>query len=199
MPSPFPLPRPTPRKEGVPCVYLAGAIEQAADGGIAWRRNLARILQEDLGHRVLDPTHHELEILTPEELREFRNWKNSPDRWPRFLEVVRRIIHRDAHLILAETDYIIAYWDAAVLGGGGTHGELTLAFLFGIPVYLVLDLPRERVSSWILGCCEEVFESFEVLAERLKTLEKEGRFRLPLSLRSGEAASSPPVEPLEAE
>ena len=171
----FPLPRPAKAPRERARVYLAGAIENAPDGGVEWRRDLARFLENDLRHEVLDPTVHECHRLTDEERRFFRHWKADPATWTRFQQVVRRIIHRDAELILQETDYIIAYWDEGVLGGGGTHGELTLAFLHGIPVYLVLGLPRTQVSSWILGCCEEVFDSFEALKSRLRTLQMEGR------------------------
>ncbi len=171
----FPLPRPVKAPRERARVYLAGAIENAPDGGTIWRHDLARFLEDDLRHDVLDPTVRECHHLSDEERRYFRRWKSDPATWPRFQEVVRRIIHRDAELILQDTDYIIAYWDEGVLGGGGTHGELTLAFLHGIPVYLVLGLPRTEVSSWILGCCEEVFDSFETLKSRLRALQMEGR------------------------
>jgi hypothetical protein len=54
-----------------------------------------------------------------------------------------------------------------VLGGGGTHGELTVCYEHGIPVYMVLGIPRAEVSSWILGCASEVFDSFQELREFL--------------------------------
>lgn len=155
-----------PPPPAAPCVYLAGGIEKAHDGGAAWRRELTGFLVDRLGHRVHDPTRDEPGLMSEEERQGFRLWKAQDEHWPRFQEVVRRIIHRDLQLILNDTDYIIAYWDESVLGGGGTHGELTLAYWFGIPVYLVLGLPRAEISSWILACATEVFDSFEELKSR---------------------------------
>lgn len=151
---------------GARCVYLAGGIEKASDGGVAWRAELTTFLEGQLGHRVHDPTRDEPGLMSEEERREFRLWKAQPESWSRFQDVVRRIIHRDLDLILNETDYVIAYWDESVLGGGGTHGELTLSYWFGIPVYLVLGMPRSEASSWILGCATEVFDSFDALKRR---------------------------------
>lgn len=187
----FPLTRRMRPSDGVPRVYLAGAIERAADGGVAWRRDLAEYLRRELGHRVHDPTDHDWKALTDEERKSFRQWKTSPAHWPRFQETIRKIIRRDSELILTDTDYIIALWDEGVLGGGGTHGELTLAFLHGIPVFLVLGMPREAVSSWILGCCEEVVDSLEALKVRLKTLEKEERFGFLHPARAERPAPTP--------
>lgn len=191
----FPLARNLRTGAGSPRVYLAGAIEAAPDGGVGWRRDLAPFLQDELGHTVHDPTDHDWKVLSEEERRSFRRWKTSPADWPRFQETVRRIIRRDAELILADTDYLIAYWDEAVVGGGGTHGELTLAYLHAIPVFLVLGMPRERVSSWILGCSEAVFDSFDSLRTHLKTLEMDGRLGLVLPPWMGE---EPPEIPNDA-
>jgi len=55
-----------------------------------------------------------------------------------------------------------------VIQGGGTHGELTLAYEHRMPVYLVLGMPMEKVSSWIVGCTTEVFSSFDELKQFFK-------------------------------
>ena len=44
--------------------------------------------------------------------------------------------------------------------GAGTHAELSVAYRCGIPVYLVLGMPVEKVSGWILGCATRAFSSF---------------------------------------
>jgi hypothetical protein len=33
----------------------------------------------------------------------------------------------------------------------------------GVPVYLVLGMPLEKISGWILGCATQVFTDFEQL------------------------------------
>lgn len=150
-------------------VYLAGAIEAAPDGGREWRERLRPFLENELHHTVYDPTHHELNVLSDGERKAFRTWKVTD--FPRFQEVMHRIIKQDLKYILFHTDYVICKWDEYVMAGGGTQGELTLAFYHNIPVYLVSDIPVEKISSWILGCVTEIFDSFEGLKAHLKTLE----------------------------
>jgi hypothetical protein len=95
--------------------------------------------------------------LTDQEVRDFRRWKIAD--LARFQATVRKIIAWDLEWIEKRTDYIVCYWDAAAARGAGTQGELTLAHRAGIPVYLVLGMPLEQVSGWILGCANRVFSS----------------------------------------
>ena len=138
-------------------VYLSGGIEYSPDRGRGWRAELAPVLRE-LGHSIYDPAEDERKNLDDEEVRHFRAWKMSD--LARFQQTIRKIIHYDLDHIEQKTDYIVCYWDEAATKGAGTHGELTLAFRQKIPVYLVLGLPRDKVSGWILGCATEVFEDF---------------------------------------
>ncbi|MFQ5582973.1 MAG: hypothetical protein ACE5GL_00885, partial [Calditrichia bacterium] len=105
-------------------------------------------------------------ILTDEERTKLRTWKLQD--YPRFRETITRIIKNDLDTLLNEVDYIICFWDEYVLNGGGTQGELTMAFYNGIPVYMVSQIPRQQISSWILGCCSEVFENFADLKQFLR-------------------------------
>ncbi|MBI5153988.1 hypothetical protein HZA57_02020 [Candidatus Poribacteria bacterium] len=146
--------------------YLAGAIEYAPDGGTAWRREFAEWAAGTLGHKVHDPSTLEHNQLLPEEIENFRTWKRTD--FPRFQRAIRKIIHHDLRLVLEHTDYIVCRWCEGTRMGGGTHGELTLAYWHQIPVFLKLDVPRESVSSWILGCATHVFDDWEPLREMLR-------------------------------
>ena len=157
--------RPT-SSNGSLTVYLAGAIEYAPDNGCAWREELTRFLEGELGHAVFNPCLEENHVLTPEEFRHFRTWKRTD--LPRFRQTVRKIIHTDLHTLLNRIDYIVCLWDEYVLQGAGTHGELTLAFWHGIPVYMVSHIPVEQMSSWIIGCTTELFTDFEALKAFLR-------------------------------
>jgi len=148
---------PLRRERNRPRAYLAGAIEHAPDGGLAWRRRIEREL-ERLGHAYYDATLVESGLLTDEEKRNFGKWKRTD--LEKFRRVMRKIIDHDLAELVEHTDYVIAYWDEWTYKGGGTHGELTLAYHSGIPVYLVAAVPIEEISGWILGCCERVFENF---------------------------------------
>ena len=69
-------------------------------------------------------------------------------------------------------DYIICLWNADVLKGAGTHGEVTLAFQHNVPVYLVNQISLADLSGWIMACSSEIFNNFEDLKAFL--LEKFG-------------------------
>ncbi|HVZ18713.1 MAG TPA: hypothetical protein VG897_16470 [Terriglobales bacterium] len=140
--------------------YLSGSIEYSPDYGKSWRADIAPFLRE-LGHDIYDPALDEKKNLDDHEVREFRHWKTTD--LLRFQQTIRKIIAWDLDWIEQKTDYIICLWDAAAARGAGTHGELTIAHRLGIPVYLVLGMPLEQVSGWILGCATEVFENFEDL------------------------------------
>ena len=146
-------------------IYLSGGIEHSGDGGRGWRREIAAFL-EGLGCEAYDPAADEKKDLTDEELRGFRAWKKEdPDR---FRSVIRKIIAWDLGRIESGCDGVLAYWDAAAARGGGTAAEITLAYRIGKPVYLVLWMPRESASGWVLACATEVFDTFEDLKRFLE-------------------------------
>lgn len=141
--------------------YLAGAIEAAPDDGKAWRANLTRFLKTEQGWDVFDPSQHEQDFLTEDEKDNFRKWKTTDIN--KFRLVIKKIIDRDLEQLLEKCDAVICLWDEHVLPGGGTHGELTLAYEHNMPVYLILGMPLEKVSSWIVGCTTEIFENIDEL------------------------------------
>lgn len=148
--------------------YLSGSIEYSADYGKSWRAEITPFVRE-LGHEVYDPALDEKKNLDDAEVREFRRWKTTD--LPRFQKTIRKIIAWDLEWIEEKTDYVVCYWDEAAARGAGTQGELTLAHRRGIPVYLVLGMPLEKVSGWILGCASEVFADFSQLKEFLAATE----------------------------
>ncbi len=144
-------------------VYLAGAIEAAPDAGIAWRRETARFLKTQLNIDVFDPSQHEQDFLTEEEKANFRQWKSTDIK--RFRPVIKKIIDRDLEQLLEKCDAVICLWDEHVIHGGGTHGELTLAYEHKMPVDLILGMPLEKVSSWIVGCTTQIFLNFDEMRQ----------------------------------
>jgi len=145
--------------------YLSGSIEYSPDYGKSWRAEITPFLRE-LTIDVYDPALDEKKNLDDSEVREFRKWKTSDLR--RFQTTVRKIIAWDLEWIEQKSDYVICFWDDAAARGAGTQGELTYAHRLRIPVYLVLGMPQEKVSGWILGCASEVFSNFEDLKQFLR-------------------------------
>ncbi|MEA3288086.1 MAG: hypothetical protein U9Q77_12030 [Candidatus Marinimicrobia bacterium] len=146
-------------------VYLAGAIEAAPDEGMTWRKTVTQFLKDKMNWEVFDPSLQEQDFLTQVEKDNFRQWKHTDIK--RFRPVIKKIIDRDLDQLLNSCDAVICLWDDYVIPGGGTHGELTLAYERGLPVYLVLGMPLEKVSSWIIGCTTEVFSGFAEMEQYL--------------------------------
>lgn len=155
-------------------VYLSGSIEYAADFGKSWRAELAPFLKH-VGHEVYDPAADETKNLEPGEVKEFRRWKATD--LPRFQSVLRKIIAWDLDWI-DRSDCVICYFDPAAARGAGTQGEITYAHRRGIPVFLVLGLPAEQVSGWVLGCATEMFTDFEQLKRAFTATDAQERKRI---------------------
>src|SRR5512133_964502 len=152
-------------------VYLSGSIEYAADFGKSWRAELAPFLRE-LGHTVYDPAADERKNLADDEVGEFRKWKSTD--LARFQGVLRKIIAWDLDWI-DRSGCVICYFDEAAARGAGTQGEITHAHRAGIPVYLVLGMPVEKVSGWVLGCANAVFSDFAPLTEAFTNEQHAGK------------------------
>lgn len=140
-------------------IYLSGSIEYAADFGKSWRVEITPFLRA-LGHQVYDPAADEKKNLDDDEVREFRRWKSSD--LPRFQGVLRKIIAWDLDWI-DRSACVLCYFDEAAARGAGTQGEITYAHRRGIPVYLVLGMPQDQISGWVLGCATQVFAGFDDL------------------------------------
>ena len=151
-------------------VYLSGSIEYAADLGKSWRAELTPFLRQ-LGHTVYDPAADEKKNLAEDEVCEFRKWKASD--LPRFQRVLRKIIAWDLNWI-DRSGCVVCYFDEAAARGAGTQGEITYAHRAGKPVSLVLGMPVEKISGWVLGCATEVFADFDGLKEAFTAKDRKG-------------------------
>ena len=148
--------------------YLSGPIENAENDGVDWRNMMTEWLSSNLNHKVFNPVKETKSIIDDISMEDFRLLKSKdPDQYK---NIFRKIIKIDLEAVVNEADYIIVKWDESVFRGGGTHGEITMAYWLNKPVYLVNSLPINDVSSWVLSCSDEVFDSFDSLKKRLLIL-----------------------------
>ncbi len=146
-------------------VYLSGAMEKAIGEGAGWRNEMTAWLRDNLGHGVVDPVVESEKLVKSTGSENYRIWKDeAPDR---YLSFVRQCVKRDLDAVMHEVDYIICLWDEYVIKGGGTHGEVTVAYLHDVPVYLINRLPKDDFSSWIQACSTKVFPDFPSLKQFL--------------------------------
>jgi nucleoside 2-deoxyribosyltransferase len=148
--------------------FLCGGMEYSPDGGREWRRRMRVWVEEKFGHRVFDPIVEAERILTAEEQQELPGWKLSDPE--RFRKTMRFIINHDLDVMAQRADYVICNWDQAAMLGGGTQAEVTAACRKGIPIYVVTEMPEEKVSGWVLACADRVCGNFDQLKELLASV-----------------------------
>ena len=143
--------------------YLSGAMEFANDEGAVWRNNISLWLNNELGHKTIDPVLESAKIVEENNAEDYREWKSvDPERYASFIKLC---VINDINIVRNKADYIICLWDKNVIKGAGTHAEVTLAFELNKPVYLVNKLPLMDLSGWIMACSTEIFDDFNQLKE----------------------------------
>ena len=146
--------------------YLSGAMENAPKEGREWREDISDWLKCELNHSSLDPVVMSKETAIKENAKNYRAWKTThPEKFKLFIQ---KIIYSDLTAVISEADYLICLWDENVIRGGGTHAEVTFAYWYKKPVYLVNNLNEIELSSWIEGCTDTIFDSFGTLKQFLK-------------------------------
>jgi hypothetical protein len=143
-------------------------MEHAVNEGEDWRNKITEWLRKNLGHSVIDPVKKSRQLVDETQSHDYRLWKNS-DRG-KYKAFVRQLIRQDLDGVINKADYVICLWDEGVVKGGGTHGEVTIAYHYNIPVFLVNTLPFDELSGWIFSCCTEVFPDFINLKKRVLEL-----------------------------
>lgn len=145
--------------------YLSGAMENAKNEGSGWRNEITIWLKDNLNHSVIDPVFETAKLVTKTESQNYRDWKSSdPDKFKKF---VRLVIDNDLNLVVNKADYLICLWNNEVLTGGGTHGEVTMAYYQSKPIYLINQLSNLELSGWIMSCATEIFTELKSMQKKL--------------------------------
>ena len=150
--------------------YLSGPIENAENDGADWREMITPWLNDEIGHDVFNPVDATRNIIKGLSNKEFREMKKAEPQ--NYKKLIRQIIDIDIKAVVEKSDYLIVNWNKSVFRGGGTHGEITLAYYLQKPIYLVNHVPLDDLSSWIFSCATEVFDSFEDMKVHLTSIYK---------------------------
>jgi len=148
--------------------YLSGPIENAHNDGEDWRDMMTEWLESELNHKVFNPVTETKSIIEKISVENFRSLKNTNPN--QYKKIIRKVIKVDLEAVVNQVDYLIVKWDKSVFKGGGTHGEITMAYWLKKPVYLVNNLPINDISSWIFSCSDEIFDNFGSLKKRLEII-----------------------------
>ncbi|HIA95096.1 MAG TPA: hypothetical protein EYO16_07445 [Candidatus Marinimicrobia bacterium] len=145
--------------------YLSGGMENAQNEGADWRTEITVWLKNNLDHEVIDPVLESEKLVIQNDAKDYRDWKTTNPG--KFKEFIRLLINQDLRAVIGKADYLIVLWDESILYGGGTHGEVTMAYWVDRPVFLINKLPEEKLSAWISSCATETFGSIDGLKEAL--------------------------------
>jgi len=148
--------------------YLSGPIENAENDGANWRDSITPWLKNEIEHDVFNPVVETRKIVSDLTNTQFRDMKETDPK--KYKNLIRQIIDIDIKAVVEESDYLIVNWNKSVFRGGGTHGEITLAYYLKKPIYLVNHVPLDDLSSWIFSCATEVFDSFDDMKIHLTSL-----------------------------
>ena len=150
--------------------YLSGPIENAENDGASWRQNMTLWLKDNLDHEVFNPVLETKNIIGHLNPSIFRSMKKTDPI--EYKNIIRKIIKLDLEAVINDSDYLIVKWDKSVLKGGGTHGEVTMAYWIKKPIFIVNSLPIDDMSSWIFSCSDFIFNDFKNLKKKLTQLYK---------------------------
>ena len=150
--------------------YLSGPIENAENDGASWRQDMTLWLKNNLNHEVFNPVLETKNIIGHLNPSIFRSMKKTDP--VEYKNIIREIIKLDLEAVINDSDYLIVKWDKSVLKGGGTHGEVTMAYWIKKPIFIVNSLPIDDMSSWIFSCSDFIFNDFKNLKKKLTQLYK---------------------------
>ena len=150
--------------------YLSGPIENAENDGASWRQDMTLWLKDNLNHEVFNPVLETKNIIGNLNPSIFRSMKKTDPI--EYKNIIREIIKLDLEAVINDSDYLIVKWDKSVLKGGGTHGEVTMAYWIKKPIFIVNSLPIDDMSSWIFSCSDFIFNDFKSLKKKLTQLYK---------------------------
>ena len=150
--------------------YLSGPIENAENDGASWRHDMTLWLKNNLNHKVFNPVIETKSIIGNLNSSNFRAMKKTDP--VKYKNIIREIIKLDLDAVINDSDYLIVKWDKSVLKGGGTHGEVTMAYWIKKPVFIVNSIPIDDMSSWIFSCSDFIFNDFKSLKNKLTQLYK---------------------------
>ena len=150
--------------------YLSGPIENAENDGASWRQDMTLWLKNNLNHEVFNPVLETKNIIGHLNPSIFRSMKKTDPI--EYKNIIREIIKLDLEALINDSDYLIVKWDKSVLKGGGTHGEVTMAYWIKKPIFIVNSLSIDDMSSWIFSCSDFIFNDFKSLKKKLTQLYK---------------------------
>lgn len=161
------------------CAYLSGPIDFADDMGSGWRDNMTEFL-EPMNVKALNPLKHcfwgadEVDTVKRPRMKKLE----QEGRFEELREEMKEINHWDLRAVDLSSFLIVNYDNNVHMCG--TYEEIFKASVQVKPVLLVLNCPRNKVSSWMFGRFppEHMFEGWDELKSYLRAIDSDEDYQL---------------------
>jgi hypothetical protein len=155
-------------------VYLCGAMDRVADGGVGWRKELVPRLKE-LGVVIFDPTNKPFyDNKGDESDRKTREEWVKNGEYDKIRAFVKDFRGGDLRMV-NNCDFVIIYVDVNV-HMCGSYEEIAIANHEKKPILVVCEQGKPRTPQWLFGMLphEHIFSTFDDLVTYLHVIDRDG-------------------------
>ncbi len=155
--------------------YLSGPIESAIDGGVGWRREFRKLVEEsDLTIKVVDPTQKPGESI--EQIAENKIYQEKLQKEGKF-EELRNYVHdyRRKDLRFVDiSDALVALIDRNTYQCG-TLNEVYLAEMQHKPIFTICEGGLHKLPRWLFDVVDFdlIFENVADVVKKLVEIDKQ--------------------------
>lgn len=158
--------------------YLSGPIDFTKDKGKGWRETITPFLEER-GVRVFNPLKHsfygtqDLDSIKRPRMKKLL----SEGRLLEHREEMKDLNHWDLRCVDLSSFLIVNYDNSVHMCG--TYEEIFIANKQHKPVLLVLNCPKNKISSWMHGRFppDHMFEGWDELKRYLSEIDRNPNFQ----------------------
>lgn len=132
--------------------YLIGAIDDAKDYGVNWRKDFSKFLNK-IKVGVFDPTAKPSGFVNEtKDSVEFLNKLKEEGDYGTLSKVMKKIVSIDLHY-LDLSNFVVAYLDLDVRLTGSIT-EITYAALEKKPIIIICPQGKAKLPNWLYGMCD---------------------------------------------
>lgn len=154
--------------------YLAGSIEAQSDGGVGWRREMSKML-EQFDVNVLDPTNGSFKELSDTKANQnlFTDLKLT-GRYDELIQLGNDLIRQPDMRSVDKADFIICYVDSKQ--SFGTAEEIGWANRSKKPILIYCPYGKKYLQSWLffqLKIHQWFFETIDEIESYLTSVDED--------------------------
>ena len=146
-------------------VYLAGGMEYTSNG-YTWREKATELLSKNNIH-TWDPCLEESKVFNNKNIDSIKKYDKIKN-YKKLNNMMKKLVVYDLNIIHDSASHLLVKYDESVKKGAGTHGEISFARYFNIPVHAWLaDLNLNEVPGWAIGCFHSLSYTLEEAVDKV--------------------------------